>query len=80
LFLDPSQTFVKGNIDSGAIIVFPDPNEICSKAAELWEYLEYTNVAGEIEGRSCNIGELPFYIEPRKIKKITLGLNNTFAN
>jgi hypothetical protein len=74
LFLDPIQTFVNGNVHSGAIVVFADPNEIYSKAAEVWEYLEYTNVAGKIESRSCDLGELPFRIEPRKIKRITLGL------
>lgn len=74
LFLDPAQTFTNRNFDSGAIVVYTDHNEIYSKAAEAWEYLEYTNVAGKTETRSCSVGELPFRIESGKINKITLGL------
>ncbi len=74
LFLDPTQTFVNGNINSDTIVAFINPNEIYNKAAEIWEYLEYTNVAGTIESRSCDLGELPFHVDPGIIKKITLGL------
>lgn len=74
LFLNPLQTFVNNDSDSGIIIVYYDYSEILSKASEVWAYLEYTNVAGKTETRVFNIGELPFQIETSKIKKITLGL------
>jgi len=74
LFLNPVQTFVSKNIDVGDIIVYSDADEICDKAHEVWEYLEYNNIAGKTDTRSYQIGELPFTIDASKVKKIALGL------
>lgn len=51
LFADPAQTFLNDDLDVGSIIVYADHNEILNKAAEVWEYLEYTNVAGKTENK-----------------------------
>lgn len=80
LFLNPAQTFVNGNPDPGDIIVYIDHDEICKKAAEVWQYLEYSNIAGNTETRSYSVGDLPFCIDASKIKTITLGLRLVYGN
>lgn len=79
LFLNPARTFVYGNPDPGDIAVYINRNEIYERAAEIWSYLEYSEVAGNMEARSCSTGDLPFCVDVDKIKRITLGLKLIYS-
>jgi hypothetical protein len=74
LFVDPAHTFSEGVIDPDDIVIYSNPADIIKRAAEIWEYLEYSQVVGNADARVIQVGELPFSIDAKKIKKIMLGL------
>jgi hypothetical protein len=79
LFLNPLQTFHNENINGDEILIYINRDHIIERAIEIWGYLEYNQVVGNIGKRIINVGELPFFVDSRQIRKMIFGLRMKYT-
>jgi hypothetical protein len=73
LFLNPADTFLpEGTQDPGAILVFESRADLEDRHTQVFRYLEYSAVAGEIPGLTP--GEVNFHVSGTDVDRILHGL------